>query len=70
MRRSKRPNRDPMTSRDDFVLGRTGFARISAVEGIVLTAEMRAMLDGFDRDRLSAEERRARIVDCFTSGKR
>jgi hypothetical protein len=48
-----------------FVLGRAGFARISAVEGIALTPEMRAALDSFDREGLSAEERRARIVARF-----
>jgi hypothetical protein len=60
--------RPPPTSRPrpaGFVLGRAGFARISAVEGIALTPEMRAALDSFDREGLSAEERRARIVARF-----
>ena len=41
-----------------FVLGRERFARISAVEGVALTPEMRATLERFDREGLSAEERR------------
>jgi hypothetical protein len=48
-----------------FTLGRDRFARISAVEGIALTAEMRAVLDGFDRAGLSAEERRRAILKRF-----
>lgn len=49
-----------------FVLGRERFARISAVEGIALTDEMRATLDGFDRADLGAEERRRAILRRFT----
>lgn len=50
---------------EGFALGRDNFARISAVEGIALTPEMRATLDGFDRDGLSAEERRRAIKSRF-----
>ncbi|MGA3064867.1 MAG: hypothetical protein ABSD90_16920 [Methylocystis sp.] len=46
-------------------LGRDRFAQISAVEGIALTQEMRATLDHFDREGLSAEERRRAIVRRF-----
>jgi hypothetical protein len=42
-----------------------GFAMISAVEGIALTDEMRAKLDGFDRQDLSALERRHAILQSF-----
>ena len=45
-----------------FVLGRERFARISAVEGIALTDEMRATLERFDREGLSADERRRAIL--------
>jgi hypothetical protein len=48
-----------------FVLGRERFAQISAVEGIALTDEMRATLEGFDQKGLSAEERRRAIRDRF-----
>jgi hypothetical protein len=49
----------------DFVLGRERFASISAVEGIVLTPEMRATLESFDREGLSAAERRRAILARF-----
>ena len=49
----------------DFVLGRDRFSKISAVEGIALTREMRKAIDGFDRAGLSAEERRQAIVMRF-----
>ncbi len=45
-----------------FVLGRERFARISAVEGNALTDEMRATLERFDREGLSADERRRAIL--------
>jgi hypothetical protein len=49
------------------VLGRDRFARISAVEGVALTPEMRAALERFDRDGLSAAERRSAIQARFAS---
>ena len=48
-----------------FVLGRDRFARISAVEGIALSDDMRATLDRFDREGLTAEERRRAILRRF-----
>ena len=48
-----------------FVLGRDSFARISAVEGIHLTREMKRDLREFDRKRLSAAERRRAIVNKY-----
>ena len=33
-----------------FTLGRARFAQISAVEGVVLTPEMREMMNQFDRE--------------------
>ncbi len=50
-----------------FVLGRERFARISAVEGIALTDEMRATLERFDREGLSADERRRAILARFST---
>ena len=50
-----------------FVLGRERFARISAVEGIALTDEMRAILERFDREGLSADERRRAILARFST---
>ena len=68
MRRSPAPPHDRTTAVDapDFILGRDRFARISAVEGIALTQEMRATLERFDRDGLSAEERRRAIIRLFS----
>jgi hypothetical protein len=49
-----------------FIVGRERFARISAVEGIALTDEMRETFARFDQQGLSAEERRRTIVSRFT----
>jgi len=48
-----------------FTLGRARFAQISAVEGVVLTPEMREMMNQFDREGLSAAERRRAILSRF-----
>ena len=56
---------DRSQSRMGFVLGRIGFARISAVEGIELTKDMRLALDSFDREGLSPADRRRAIVSRF-----
>ena len=70
MRKSNlaRPLRPNLSRARGFTLGRDRFAQISAVEGIALTQEMRATLDRFDRDGLSAEERRRVIFRQFTPG--
>jgi hypothetical protein len=62
--RSK-PSRADRSRSGDFTLGRDGFARISAVEGITLTADMRDMMNRFDREGLSAAERRRAIISRF-----
>jgi hypothetical protein len=59
---ANRPRRPNLAG---LVLGRDRFARISAVEGIELTADMRKTLDGFDREGLSAEDRRRAIIRRF-----
>jgi len=51
-----------------FVLGRARFAKISAVEGIHLTRDMQRDFEDFDKQGLSAEERRKRIAQKY--GKR
>ena len=48
-----------------FVLGRESFARISAVEGIHLTREMKRDLREFDRKGLSPAERRRAIANKY-----
>jgi len=67
MRKSalSRPDSATRARPSGFVLGRDRFARISAVEGIELTADMRAALEDFDREGLSAAERRRAILRRF-----
>jgi len=48
-----------------FALGRDSFAKISAVEGIRLTREMKQDFREFDRKGLSAAERRRAIVNKY-----
>jgi hypothetical protein len=50
------------TSDTPFVLGRSSFAKISAVEGLKITAAMEAEFREFDRRGLSPSERRAAIA--------
>ena len=45
-----------------FTLGRKGFAKISAVEGIHLSSEMERLFLDFDHKGLSAFERRQAIA--------
>lgn len=62
--RSK-PSRAVRTRSGEFTVGRDGFARISAVEGITLTGDMREMMNRFDREGLTAAERRRAILSRF-----
>jgi hypothetical protein len=48
-----------------FTIGRSGFAAISAVEGIRLSAEMQRDLRILDRDGVSSDERRRVIVSKY-----
>ena len=67
---------DPKTSRGrrlrgtgnqptDFTIGRRGFAKISAVEGLHLSDEMKKDLEAFDRKGFSGEERRRVIINKY-----
>jgi len=49
-------------ARESFTIGREGFAKISAVEGIRLSDDMEKAFREFDSKGLSAEERRREIV--------
>jgi hypothetical protein len=51
-----------------LILGRKRFAKISAVEGIVLTAQMEQRAAEFDKNGLSAEQRRNLIVRAHKRG--
>ena len=62
----------PATTRDgksSFTLGRKGFAKISAVEGIRLSADMERRFRDFDRQGLSAADRRKTIARAFAKGR-
>jgi hypothetical protein len=52
-------------TKSGFILGRSGFAKISAVEGIRLSSEMDKRFRDFDRQGLSAGERRRIIARTF-----
>ncbi len=47
---------------DAFTIGLADFEKISAVEGLHLSAEMKKMFREFDRKNLSAAARRKRII--------
>jgi hypothetical protein len=49
-------------------LGRERFGQISAVEGIVLTSDMKRRAAEFDRQGLSAAERRRSVVSAYRKG--
>jgi hypothetical protein len=51
-----------------FVIGRERFTQISAVEGIKPTAAMRERAAEFDRQGLSAAERRREIIKVHRKG--
>jgi hypothetical protein len=51
-----------------FVVGRSRFAKISAVEGVELTAHMKERRAEFDRQGLSPEERRRAIIASYRKG--
>jgi len=50
------------------IVGRKAFAKISAVEGIRLTPEMKRRAAEFDRKGLSPEERRRAIIAAHRKG--
>jgi hypothetical protein len=57
--------RSPRRSKPGFTLGRAAFARISAIEGVHLTAEMERDLRDYDERGLSGSERRREILDKY-----
>lgn len=52
----------------EFVIGAERFAKISAVEGIVMTKAMRARMGEFEAKRMSAADRRAAIIRAYSKG--
>lgn len=65
---TKTPDK-PGNAKAGFTLGRRGFARISAVEGIRLSSDMEERFREFDRQDLSASERRKAIARAFAKGR-
>lgn len=59
----------PKRSSGTYTVGRGGFSKISAVEGIKPTRRMEEDFKEFDRQRLSAEERRRVLADKYGSKK-
>jgi hypothetical protein len=55
-------SKPPKSSQYRLTLGLTGFAKISAIEGVRLSAASRAMFEEFERCSLSAAQRRQAIV--------
>lgn len=51
-----------------FTLGREDFAKISAVEGIRLSADMEQRFHDFDRQGIDAVDRRKAIARAFAKG--
>jgi len=63
MTKTLKPMKSPTAK--GFTLGRKGFAKISAIEGIHLSPEMETKFHEFDRDDLSASQRREAIARAF-----
>ncbi len=57
----------PKRRSDSFTIGRTGFAKISAVEGIKLSPEAEQDFQEFDRRGLSAAARRRALARKYAS---
>ncbi|NEW96983.1 hypothetical protein [Rhodopseudomonas sp. BR0G17] len=56
------------TAQQEFLIGAERFEKISAVEGIVLSDEMKRRADEAKRLGLSAEQRIERIKDVYRKG--
>lgn len=56
------------TGKVSVTIGRQRFAKISEVEGIKLSDEMRQRAADFDRRGSSAEERRTTIIRAYRKG--
>lgn len=63
MTKPLKPMKSPTTK--GFTLGRKGFAKISAIEGIHLSSEMETKFREFDQSELPASKRREAISRAF-----
>jgi len=65
----KKPNAPPKSvarkKNSGVVIGARRFAKISAVEGIVLTGEMQTRAAEFTKKGMSADERRRSIIRIY-----
>ncbi|WP_157195859.1 hypothetical protein [Bradyrhizobium sp. YR681] len=68
MSNHKKPSAKTGGTTAKVVIGRARFAKISAVEGIVPSTAMKARVARFDRQGLSAAERRREIIDAHKKG--
>jgi hypothetical protein len=59
------PDEEVLAADEQPLIGRAEFAKISEVEGVRLTADMKQAIAEFDRQGLSAAERRQAIIDRF-----
>jgi hypothetical protein len=66
-KRGSPPNRR-RDRQGDFTLGRERFAKISAIEGLKLTPEMKRRVAEFDRKGLKPDERIRAIVAAHRKG--
>jgi hypothetical protein len=64
MKKRVSPKKVGSKGKTKWVIGRN-FEKISEVEGIVFTAEMRTRADKFARNRVSFDERRRAIVKAY-----
>jgi hypothetical protein len=66
MSKPRQPGTKP--KKKGFVIGRSGFGKISAVEGIRLTPPMKKRAADAERNGLSAEQYRQTIVRSYRKG--
>jgi hypothetical protein len=67
-KRNSSPQRWARRGSAGVLIGRAGGEKISAVEGIKLSAAARRRADEFDRLGLSPEERRVAILRAYRKG--
>jgi len=60
-----RTNKHVRAKASRVVIGLAGFERISAIEGLHLTREMKATFKALDRKGAAARERRAAIIKKY-----
>lgn len=66
MKTTKKPAHGPSRNKTRaFVLGRAQFAKISAVEGVKLPDDLLQKFEEFDRNKLSAKDRRRAIISRY-----